>query len=47
MKRESIYLKIWYLYVIVYIIYFMLQEVIPVRNFLHDNLDYPELFTAV
>lgn len=45
MKQSTLYSKFWYAFVMFYIVYFAAQEVLPVRNFLHDHLNF--LYTLV
>lgn len=45
MKQSTLYSKFWYAFVMFYIVYFAAQEVLPVRNFLHNHLNF--LYTLV
>lgn len=45
MKQSTLYSKGWYAYVILYLVYFTIQELIPTRNILHDHLGF--LYTLI
>ena len=45
MKKSGLYSRLWYAYLLIYIIYFALQEILPTRNFMHDYL--PHSYTLV
>lgn len=40
MKSSARYAKLWYAYVVIYMTYFALQEIIPVRNFLQMHMEF-------
>lgn len=45
MDRSTRFSKLWFVYVLVYMVYFTLLEVIPIRNFLGDHVGF--MYTGI
>lgn len=45
MKRSAVYLKIWYVYVLAYVVLFSVLQIVPWKNFLENNIKFH--FTAI